>query len=49
MYAKLVVGSTGINAILAMRDIVRLCTSNEPTTALLGAFSLPTTSVIRVA
>jgi len=46
MYAKLVVGSTGINAILAMRDIVRLCTSSTPTTALLGAFSTSSSVII---
>lgn len=46
MYAKLVVGSTGIPAVQAMRDIVRLCTSSTPTTALLGAFSTSSSVII---
>ena len=45
MYARLVVGNTTINPLLAMRDIGRLITSNEPSTSLLGGFS-STSSVI---
>ena len=45
MYAKLVVGSSNISAIRAMRDIGRLITSAAPTTALLSAFS-STSSII---
>jgi hypothetical protein len=45
MYARLVVGTTSISPILAMRDIGRLITSGSPSTNLLGGFS-PTSSVI---
>lgn len=45
MYAKLVVGPSVISSVKAMRDIGRLITSENPTTALLSAFS-PTSSII---
>ena len=45
MYAKLVVGPSNISSIRAMRDIGRLITSENPTTALLSAFST-TSSII---
>lgn len=45
MYAKLVVGPSVISSVKAMRDIGRLITSANPTTALLSAFS-STSSII---
>lgn len=45
MYAKLVVGASPIAAVKAMRDIGRLITSENPSTALLTGFST-TSSVI---
>jgi hypothetical protein len=45
MYAKLVVGPSVISSVRAMRDIGRLITSANPTTALLSAFS-STSSII---
>ena len=38
MYAKLVVGSSGIDAMRCIRDIARLLTSDAPTTDLLESF-----------
>ena len=37
MYAKLIAGS-GISASNMIRDIIRLCVSNSPSTSDLGAF-----------
>lgn len=46
MYAKLVVGNTAINAHLAMRDIGRLITSQNPSVSLLGAFSQESSVIV---
>jgi len=45
MYAKLVTSSNTSPSILA-RDIIRLCTSNSPSTADLGGFSNTSSSII---
>lgn len=46
MYAKLVVGNTTIHPILAMRDIGRLITSEEPSISLLSGFSTASSVII---
>lgn len=45
MYAKLTAG-VGIHASNMIRDIVRLCTSQSPSTSLLGAFNSATSVII---
>ena len=46
MYAKLVIGATAIPSLLAIRDIGRLITSDNPSTSLLGAFSTSSSVII---
>jgi hypothetical protein len=46
MYAKLVVGASAISSVRAMRDIGRLITSNNPTTALLTGFNTESSIIV---
>jgi hypothetical protein len=46
MYAKLVVGGSQINVIMAMRDIGRLITSNTPSLSLVSAFNTSSSVII---
>lgn len=46
MYAKLVVGASQINVVMAMRDIGRLITSNTPSLSLVSGFSTASSVII---
>jgi hypothetical protein len=46
MYARLVVGTTSISPILAMRDIGRLITAESPSTDLLGGFNASSSVIL---
>ena len=46
MYAKLVVGSSALHAVRAMRDIGRLITSTSPSTSLLSGFNVASSIIV---